>query len=275
MAAHKWYDNVAPTMDGEIDFEISRLHSVAFAGWDREARALRSFGLEDGMHVLEVGSGPGFMTELLGELVPNGRITAVEPFEPLRKYAEAYLADRISTPHRILDGTATKLPVESGSCDFAIARLVFQHLEDPVAGATEIMRVLRPGGRALILDIDWDLATLSDPMIPRYRTIRERSSAANAAMGSDVYIGRKLWRVLRCAGFADIEVEILVQHSGGKGIRPFAAQLDPNLALPLLNLGLITAEEMQSLREEVAAFLSAEEPFFLRPLVMVCGQKPR
>ena len=45
--------------------EVKRLASQARGGWGKEARTLSWFGLQDGMSVLELGSGPGFITEQL------------------------------------------------------------------------------------------------------------------------------------------------------------------------------------------------------------------
>ncbi len=77
-ATTHWYDENSPMMSGALELEIGRLRSLARMGWEKEARTLRQFGLRDGMKVLEIGSGPGFYTELLATLVPNGSITRFE-----------------------------------------------------------------------------------------------------------------------------------------------------------------------------------------------------
>jgi ubiquinone/menaquinone biosynthesis C-methylase UbiE len=270
----KWFDPASPTMDGELDFEIGRLRSVALTGWDKESRTLKQFGLGAAMHLLEIGCGPGFMTELMAGLIPGGSITAIDAFPPMVEHADGYLRGRSSVPVKVMAGTATEIPLPDNSCDFAVSRLVFQHVTDVVAGAKEIFRVLKPGGKVVIADVDFDLATLSDPIIPRYKTIRDRSLAANSARGADVYTGRRLWRNLKKAGFVNLDVETVVQHSGDRDIREFSGQLNPALALPLVQMGLMSDHEMAELYSEVDAFMSSDDPFYMRVLVMVCGQKP-
>jgi protein-L-isoaspartate O-methyltransferase len=67
-----------PTSQHDAQAEIDRLAVQAHSGWDKEARRLAWFGLKDGMSVLELGSGPGFITEQLLALVPTSPITCVE-----------------------------------------------------------------------------------------------------------------------------------------------------------------------------------------------------
>ncbi len=50
-----------PASHRDAQAEIERLAAQAHSGWDKESRTLSWFGLKDGMSVLELGSGPGFM----------------------------------------------------------------------------------------------------------------------------------------------------------------------------------------------------------------------
>ena len=68
----------ASEMNDNIEKEIERLGGQALWGWDKESRNLLWFGLIDGMSILELGSGPGFVTEQLIALCPNSHITCVE-----------------------------------------------------------------------------------------------------------------------------------------------------------------------------------------------------
>jgi SAM-dependent methyltransferase len=53
-------------------------------------------------------------------------------------------------------GSAEALPLEDGSVDVAVATQVYEYVEDMPGALAEARRVLRPGGRLLILDTDWD-----------------------------------------------------------------------------------------------------------------------
>ena len=68
----------AREMNSDRDKEIARLGNQVQWTWEKEARNLGWFGLRDGMAILEVGSGPGFVTEQLLLLCPTSHVTCVE-----------------------------------------------------------------------------------------------------------------------------------------------------------------------------------------------------
>ena len=84
----------ASTYNLELETEIQRLKAQVILSWEKEARTLNWFGLTDGMNVLEAGSGPGFFTEKLLELLPNSLLTAVEIDPVLHEKAVGYLQDK-------------------------------------------------------------------------------------------------------------------------------------------------------------------------------------
>lgn len=57
-----------------------------------------------------------------------------------------------------LPGTATALPFDDQAVDVLRCKRVLQHLTDPQSAASEFARVLRPDGRAVVLDSDWGTA---------------------------------------------------------------------------------------------------------------------
>ena len=61
-----------------IKEEVERLKVQAMMGWHKEFRNLQWYGLQNGMSVLELGSGPGFVTEQLANILPDSEITALE-----------------------------------------------------------------------------------------------------------------------------------------------------------------------------------------------------
>lgn len=96
--------------------------------------------------VLDLGSGTGRFTPALAETF-GGPVFGVEPSRRMRDIALRSSAHPAVT---YLPGCAEDLPLPAASCDVALMFLVFHHVADPAAGAAEISRVLRPGGRVLI-----------------------------------------------------------------------------------------------------------------------------
>src|SRR5437870_12807093 len=74
--------------------DVERLRAQAELSWPREAKALAQVGLQDGMSILEAGSGPGFITELLLDSLPHCSVSAVELDPNMCELAHSRLADR-------------------------------------------------------------------------------------------------------------------------------------------------------------------------------------
>ena len=255
------------------DAEIQRLAAQARLGWAKEARTLSWFGLRDGMSVLDLGSGPGFIAEKLLEMLPSSSITCLDIDPSLIADAQAYLQDKGGDRVRFVVASVTETTLPDDSFDFVYARLLFQHLPDPVRAAKEVWRILKPGGKFVIYDIDDAMSGVTSPEIPEWPTILERFAQVQAAQGGNRYIGRELWRVLDAAGFRNLDLEVTATHSDALGIEPFLPQMDPDRLLPLVQMGIFPEEEMERIRASHDRFLESPNPYILMLSLMVGGEK--
>lgn len=258
----------------DTEAEIRRLGSQARSGWEKEARALAWFGLEDGMSVLEPGSGPGFVTEQLCALLPSSPITCVEVNRTLLDQAAHQLGDRVGRQVQLIEGSVMDLRFESDQFDFAYARLLFQHLPDPLGAARELWRVLKPGGKLLIYDIDDELLGLFQPPIPEFAPVLKAFGQAQAARGGNRHIGGSLWRILKAAGFANFDVEALASHSAEIGVGAFLQHIDPDRMRSLVQHGLLSEQDFERYRAALAAFTATPDAYTLWLSFMVCAEKP-
>jgi ubiquinone/menaquinone biosynthesis C-methylase UbiE len=257
-----------------LDAEVQRLAAQARLGWPKEARTLTWFGLRDGMSVLELGSGPGFVTEVLLDLVPHSPLTCLEIDPVLIEKAKQYLGGKDGGRLHFVEGSIMDTGLPENSFDFAVARLIFQHLPDPVAAAAEVLRVLKPGGKLVILDIDDAIWGIADPVFPGLDMVLERYAQAQAAQGGNRYIGRHLCRVLEAAGFVNLDLEAVIDDSDVLGIEAFSPQVDPDRLLRLVKAGMMTGEELERLRGAREAFLASDRPHILMVMLLACGEKP-
>jgi ArsR family transcriptional regulator len=67
------------------------------------------------------------------------------------KAAKKHTADFANVELR--RGELTQLPIDAGSCDAALVLLVLSYVPDPAAALREMARILKPGGRAVIVDL--------------------------------------------------------------------------------------------------------------------------
>lgn len=103
-------------------------------------------GLLPGQVIADVGAGPGKLTVLL--LRSGNVVYAVEPNADMRAAAEALLGDRPN--FRSIAGKAEATGLPEGSVDLVTAAQAF-HWFDREAFRRECERILRPGGRVVLL----------------------------------------------------------------------------------------------------------------------------
>ena len=119
-------------------------------GWQALAAALAA-GFS-GQTVADIGCGEGDLTMLLARFVK--RVVAVDiSAQMLRvvqeRSAEAGVARRVT----VEKGDLEKLPLDTGSIDSAFVSQVLHHAARPGKGLTEAARILKPGGRLILLDL--------------------------------------------------------------------------------------------------------------------------
>jgi ubiquinone/menaquinone biosynthesis C-methylase UbiE len=90
-----------------LDADRARLLTQVRWSWPKEARTLGWFGLRDGMRVLELGSGPGFVTEQLLQLLPNSTIIALDNNRTFLDWSREYLHDKGAERVDFIEASAT------------------------------------------------------------------------------------------------------------------------------------------------------------------------
>lgn len=123
---------------------------------DLNRAAVKLVAPRPGEVVLDVGAGMGPASVAAVRLVgPVGRVVAVDPSRAMRAVLRLRrLINRGAGALEVRDGTAEALPVESGSADALWAVNATHHFADLARFVAELSRVLRPGGRVLLVEED-------------------------------------------------------------------------------------------------------------------------
>lgn len=119
----------------------------------RREGTLKLLDLKSGEHVLDVGSGPGILSEQMADAVgPGGRVHGIELSEPLVARATAR-NDRDWLTYSAGDAAALAEP--NAAYDAVVCVQVAEYVKDVDAVCTGIARTMKPGGRGLIVTTDW------------------------------------------------------------------------------------------------------------------------
>ena len=157
---------------------------------------LRALDPQPGERVLDVGSGPGFLAAAIADAVRSpGAVHGVDISEPLLAVARAHCADRPWVEFHHAD--ATQLPFPDRDFDAVVSTQVLEFVHDVDAALAEIHRVIRPRGRVVIVDTDWDSIVWHSPNSERMR----RVLAAWEQHAANSYLPRTMSNQLRHAGF--------------------------------------------------------------------------
>lgn len=186
---------------------------------DREARATEAMYLTDdvaatrravvamlkpqpGERILDIGSGPGLLAcELAAEVGPSGRMVGVDLSAPMLALAERRCGKLAWVSFET--GDAAALPCADGTFDAAVSMQVYEYVPDIPAALAELRRVLRPGGRAVVMATDAGSMVLNTD--DRDLTHRIREAWPKHCPHAD--LPRRLLPLLAAAGFEVSRVE--------------------------------------------------------------------
>ncbi len=142
----------------EFDEQAAKALEAGYLSPDvaaQRAVVLERLALRNGEIVLDIGSGPGLLVAEMAKLVGDeGQVTGLDMSAPMNVMAAARCKDFASVDFK--EGDATNLPFKNASFDVVVSTQVYEYVPDMPLALSELHRVLKPGGRVLILDTDWD-----------------------------------------------------------------------------------------------------------------------
>jgi len=110
-------------------------------------------------HILEVAPGPGYLAIALAQRGQYA-ITGLDISHSFVAIARAN-AHKASVTVHFRHGNASAMPFADGTFDLIVCRAAFKNFSQPLAAIDEMYRVLKPGGRAIIIDLRKD-ASMQD-----------------------------------------------------------------------------------------------------------------
>lgn len=135
----------------------------------RRRQGRDALGLSAGERVLDLGCGPGVnVPGLADDVGPAGRVVALDYAAGMVERAREMTRDRPNAA--AVRGDAAHLPFPDGSFDAVYSTLAVSAMPEAPAAVREARRVLRPGGRLVVLDAQpyqWPPARVLNPVVTR------------------------------------------------------------------------------------------------------------
>ena len=165
--------------------------------------------LRPGMSLLDVGCGPGTVTQGLAKVVAPARVVGCDLETGMIERARA-LADEAGAGNlSFRTGDILDLPFEDGQFDIVFSAAVTEHLTNPIDAVKELARVVSSGGLVAITRTDWT-GPLMSPDCTAMERFFELLEAGFRTQGGTMNGGRHIRVYTRQAGLED--VEYFAQH---------------------------------------------------------------
>lgn len=253
--------------------EIERLKAQVELFWDKELVFYKMFGLKDGMQIVECGCGPGLMGQKLLAAFPKSYVTAfeIDPIlvETAQNNARLWKLERYEVSERSILNTG----LFNDTYNFAITRLVLEHLSDPVGAVKEVYRILKPGGKAVFIDNDFEFHMRTYPDISELRDLYNAYCVARQDEGGKPKIGRELPGLLKLAGFSNIDLQIVNAHSEIVGDQIFLKSEGSGIPAKLVKDGYLSGEIYSKIAHKWSKLLNTEGHSIFRQMFLCVGEK--
>ncbi len=256
-----------------IESEVNRLKCQVDLFYQREFEIYKKLGLKDGMKIVDCGSGPGYMIRNIVRDLPDCTATAVEIDPFLVEHLKGNSENNGKKLFEVKHASIYKTELPDNSFDFAIARLVLEHLTQPVDAISEVRRILKPGGIIMVVSNDFSYHLLTYPTIKESDEMFSAYINSRLSKGGNPLIGRQIPVLLKNGGFEELKVEIICVHSEIEGDKPFLKAENVNISKSLVKEGFLKKDSLESLIENWYKMLQYPGHVLFRQLFVTSGTK--
>ncbi|MEJ2251362.1 MAG: methyltransferase domain-containing protein [Candidatus Lokiarchaeota archaeon] len=224
-----------------------------------------------GEHLIEVGCGSGVLCRLVApHLIPGGDLIGVELSSEIVSLAYKFLKkDNTSNLIKYEIGNAMDLKYEDNKFDGGFAGRLLLHVPDPQKVVSELKRVVKSGGKVVLMD--WDFGTLAIDHSNRNITRKILNWRTDHKDGNN-WSGRQLYRQLKVDRFEDISIKPIISIANDENNS--LVQSLYHAASGALEIGIINQNEYDLWVNEITRRLKSRQFFASIAYFLVKGICP-
>jgi SAM-dependent methyltransferase len=205
---------------------------------------------------------------------PGGRVVGIDADAAHTAMAAEFAATRGLTGVEVITADARHTGLPSGSFDLVHTRTLPVNVPEPAQVVAEMLRLARPGGRAVAMEPDTEYA-LCYPPHPAITRLCEIFPVVFGRNGADPHIGRRVPELFRRAGLHDVAVEATARvYPLGHSRRTLRMDLVRAMRPYVVELGLASEAELDALDTAARAHLNHPDTVMMPGLFfLVSGRK--
>ena len=260
-----------PYVLGHSDTELRRLAMQSAFWGELTEEVFRRAGIGIGMHVLDIGCGPGDVSFLAARLVgPSGSVLGIDRSADAVRRASARAAEQgLGWCHfAVADVEAF---ATDRRFDAVVGRLVLMYLKDPARTLRSLVPHLRPGGivafHEIVLNSMWSV-----PPVPLLSRVAQWVITAFERSGAELDMGLKLHTTFRAAGLSPPEPYAAARPIASADSAGYAvlANVTRSLLPAMEKFGIATAAEVDidTLAERLKDATVAADACWLSPVMV-------
>ncbi len=186
----------------------------------QRARVIEALAPRSGEHVADLGVGPGLLAlDIAPRVGPAGAVSGIDFSESMVSLARHRCAAWPSVNIRL--GDVSALPYDDRAFDAVVCTQVYEYVPNIDRALRELKRVLKPGGRAVIVDTDWESCVWHSSDDARMR----RMIACWDTHCPHPHLPRVLGRLLRDAGLTVTATEAIALVNADLAPNTYSANL--------------------------------------------------
>lgn len=189
--------------------DISRLEKQNSQKTYDLTEELQYFDFNEGDKVLDGGCGSGLVTRAI-RAKTSGLSLCFEACDfseiAVENAAHFFLKEQIEV--RTFVSALEQIKSPDNQYDKVISRYVLEHMTEPIKAAQEFYRVLRPGGKVFLIDLDGILFNLDT----ENQILNDYLEILKKGFKFDLFVGRKMNKILHLAGFENVKWEAVTMN---------------------------------------------------------------